>query len=51
VADILALYNLAVNGTKLGGKYLTSIFRDSVRPGTILHEYYKYLGNTDYDRL
>nr|DAF44706.1 MAG TPA: hypothetical protein [Podoviridae sp. ct8Lf7] len=28
VADILMLYNLAVNGTRLGGKYMTGIFRD-----------------------
>jgi hypothetical protein len=26
------LYNLAVNGTKLGGKYLTALFRDSITP-------------------
>ena len=51
VADILALYNLAVNGTKLGGKYLTAIFRDFNTPGTALHDYYKYLGESDYNQI
>jgi hypothetical protein len=40
---------LAVNGTKLGGKYLTAIFRDFNVPGTVLHDYYEYLGKSDYD--
>ena len=47
VADILILYNLAVNGTKLGGKYLTGIFRDSVK-NTVLYDYYKFLASCDY---
>ena len=47
VADILILYNLAVNGTKLGGKYLTGIFRDSVK-NTILYDYYKFISQCDY---
>ena len=51
VADILALYNLAVNNNKLGGKYLTAIFRDSVLPGSILYKYYQYLGKVDYDSI
>lgn len=51
VADILALYNLAVNNNKLGGKYLTAIFRDSVLPGSVLYEYYQYLGTVDYDSI
>lgn len=48
VADILMLYNLAVNGTKLGGKYMTGIFRDSVREGTVLYDYYKFMSEQDY---
>ena len=43
VADILMLYNLAVNGTKLGGKYMTGIFRDQVREGNVLYDYYKFM--------
>lgn len=49
VADILMLYNLAVNGTKLGGKYMTGIFRDQVREGTVLYDYYKFMSEQDYN--
>jgi hypothetical protein len=48
LADILALYNLAVYGTRAGGKNLTAVFRGSVNR-TIIHDYYKFLGNdADY---
>lgn len=49
IADILALYNLAVNGTTVSGKNLTGIFRDSVNPGSALRKYYQYIGNLDYE--
>lgn len=49
VADILMLYNLAVNGTRLGGKYMTGIFRDQVREGNILYDYYKFMSEQDYN--
>lgn len=49
VADILMLYNLAVNGTKLGGKYLTGVFRDQVRPGDVMYDYYKFISGQDYN--
>lgn len=49
VADILMLYNLAVNGTKLGGKYMTGIFRDQVREGNVLYDYYKFMSEQDYN--
>lgn len=51
LADMLALYNLAVNSNKLGGKYLTAIFKDSVLPGSVLYKYYQYLGTIDYDNV
>jgi hypothetical protein len=34
------LYNLAVNNNKLGGKFLTALFSESVTPGTELYKYY-----------
>jgi hypothetical protein len=40
IADILMLYNLAVNNNKLGGKFLTALFSESVTPGTELYKYY-----------
>lgn len=49
VADILMLYNLAVNGTRLGGKYMTGIFRDQVREGNVLYDYYKFMSEQDYN--
>lgn len=49
VADILMLYNLVVNGTKLGGKYMTGIFRDQVREGNVLYDYYKFMSEQDYN--
>lgn len=48
ITDILMLYNLAVNGTKLGGKYLTALFRDSITPGSQLYKYYEFIANQDY---
>ena len=48
VADILMLYNLAVNGTKLGGKYMTGVFRDQVIKGDVLYDYYQFMANSDY---
>lgn len=48
LGDIFMLYNLALHGTKVGGKYLTSLFIDSVKPGTVMYDYYNYLGNDDY---
>lgn len=49
VGDILSLYNLAVNGTKIGGRFLTAIFKNSVIPGSIIHDYYKTISNSDYN--
>jgi len=49
VGDIIALYNLAVNGTKVGGKFLTAIFKNSVVENSIYHDYYKFLSKSDYD--
>lgn len=49
VADMLMLYNLAVNGTKLGGKYMTGIFRDQVREGNVLYDYYRFMSEQDYN--
>lgn len=43
------LYNLAVNGTRLGGKYMTGIFRDQVREGNVLYDYYKFMSEQDYN--
>lgn len=48
VADVLMLYNLAINGTKLGGKYMTGIFRDQVQKGNVLYDYYKFMSEQDY---
>ena len=48
VADILMLYNLAINGTKLGGKYMTGVFRDQVQKGNVLYDYYKFMSEQDY---
>lgn len=49
LADILALYNLAIYGTRAGGKNLTAVFKDSVTK-TIIHDYYEFLGNdADYE--
>ena len=48
VGDILMMYNLLVNGTRLGGKYLTALFVNSVEGDTELHRYYKFLGDQDF---
>jgi hypothetical protein len=45
------LYNLALHGTKVGGKYLTSLFVDSIKPGTVMYDYYYNLANDDYSKL
>lgn len=47
IGDIFMLYNLAVNRNKVGGKFLTAIFKNSITEDTILHEYYSFLGNND----
>jgi len=51
IADIIVLYNLALNGTKIGSRFLTSVFKNSVVPGTKIHDYYKFLGNNDYKSI
>lgn len=47
IGDILMLYNLAVHGTKVGGKFLTAVFKGSVIPDSALYDYYKFLGDND----
>lgn len=41
------LYNLAVNRNKIGGKFMTAVFKNSVTPETILYKYYSFIGNND----
>lgn len=48
IADILALYNLVVNGTKLGNN-LTPLFKNIIKPGSQLYEYYYNLGESDWN--
>ena len=46
-ADILMLYSLAYNGTRLGGHYLTAIFKDSIQRDSIMHKYFEFIGKQD----
>lgn len=50
LADILALYNLAVYGTRTSGKYLTGVFKDSVIEGTKLYDYYQFVSSLDFNK-
>ena len=50
LADILALYNLAVYGTRTSGKYLTGVFKDSVIEGTKLYDYYQFISSLDFNK-
>lgn len=49
VSDILQLYTLLMNGTRLGGKYLTALFTQQITDGTLLMKYYDYIQKQDYN--
>lgn len=48
IGDIIMLYNLALHGTKLSGKYLTAMFVDSITPNSVLYDYYFTTAKDDY---
>lgn len=47
IGDLFMLYNLAVNRNKIGGRFMTAVFKNSVTPETILYKYYSFIGNND----
>lgn len=49
IADILVLYNLAMNGTKMGGSYLTALFKELPKNhASKIYKYYESLGEYDF---
>lgn len=50
VTDILQLYSLLMNGTRLGGKYLTALFTQQIVNGSLLMKYYDYIQKQDYNK-
>ena len=48
IADILMLYNLAVNKNQYGAERLTTIFKVCKKPNNIINQYLNYIGDLDY---
>ena len=51
IADILMLYNLAVNKNQYGAERLTTIFKVCKNPNNIINKYLQYIGDLDYSGL
>lgn len=51
IADILMLYNIAVNKNQYGAERLTTIFKSCKKPNNIINQYFKYEAELDYSGL
>lgn len=51
IADILMLYNIAVNKNQYGAERLTTIFKSCKDPNNIINQYFKYEAELDYSGL
>lgn len=51
IADILQLYNIAVNQNQYGGERLTTVFKVCTNQNSVLNNYFKYLASQDWDYL
>lgn len=49
ITDILQLYNLIVNNNQYGGERLTTTFKVSSNPNSVLARYFKFVGEKDFD--
>lgn len=49
IADILQMYNIAVNNNQYGGERLTTAFKVCTNPNNVLNQYLKFLSNQDWD--
>lgn len=48
IADILQLYNLAVNKNQYGEERLTTVFKVCTSPKNIINKYFKFISTQDY---
>lgn len=48
IADILMLYNIAVNKNQYGAERLTTIFKACKEPNNIINQYFDYVSKLDY---
>ena len=48
IADILMLYNIAVNKNQYGAERLTTIFKACKNPNNIINQYFDYISKLDY---
>lgn len=51
IADILMLYNIAINKNQYGAERLTTMFKVCKNPNNIINRYLKYVGDLDYSGL
>lgn len=49
IADILQMYNIAVNNNQYGGERLTTAFKVCTNPKNILNQYVKFISDQDWD--
>ena len=49
IADILQMYNIAVNNNQYGGERLTTSFKVCTNPENILNQYLKFISDQDWD--
>lgn len=49
IADILQMYNIAVNNNQYGGERLTTAFKVCTSPNNVLNQYLNFLSNQDWD--
>ena len=49
IADILQMYNIAVNNNQYGGERLTTSFKVCTNPKNILNQYLKFISDQDWD--
>lgn len=49
IADILQMYNIAVNNNQYGGERLTTSFKVCTNPKNILNRYLKFISDQDWD--
>lgn len=49
IADILQMYNIAVNNNQYGGERLTTSFKVCTNPKNILNQYLRFISDQDWD--
>lgn len=49
IADILQMYNIAVNNNQYGGERLTTSFKVCTNPKNILNQYLKFISDQDWN--